>query len=245
MSLIYNIDFSLAAERLSPPAKRKSVYLAWLKALLAPLQWFRFFVFGSYANGINASYLSDTQYAYGDIVKYDGLVYMNIASGGSMGVDPPGETAWLLLLDTDIGLLERLKYNGQTIVLEGVLNRIITGNHNPSPAITIENVSNDKLITYFYNQIETSSFKDAPVFYKGLISIPPDPAYPDNAVFLYYETEYVEDFDFIVSVPPEYYRENPVNPEPPNFKNIALITTYVEKYKIVGTTYNIQEKIEI
>jgi hypothetical protein len=243
MSSIYNIDFSLAAERLSPPAKRKTVYLGWMKVLLAPLQWLRSFVFENYANGINASFSSSTNYVYGDIVKFNGLVYMNIAIDGSHGPDPTDKTVWLLLLDSDIGLRERLKYNGQTMVLQGVLNKMITGIPNPSPLITINNVSDDKLVTYFFNQIETGSFKDAPKFYNGPASLPPDPVFPENAIFISNEAEYNDSVDFIVEVPKEYYRKYPDHPLDINPDNIALITTYVEKYKIAGPTYSIIEQI--
>ncbi len=230
---IYNIDFGLAAERLSPPDKRKQAYLSWFRVLLFPLQWLRNFIFINYAEGNTSLYDHEETYVAGSIVKYNRLVYTNISTTPVTGIRPGEANAsqvWLLLLETDIGLRERLRYNGQTIVLQAILNKIITGDPEPSPRITIDNVSSDRLEVYFFNKSDTSNFNKTPRFY--LKESP-----PSYEVYLSMKEEYSLGIDFRVNVPTLYYRkEGEINQE-----NLVLLTAYIEKYKLVGTQYQIVE----
>jgi hypothetical protein len=50
--MIYDINFSDAASKLSPPNKREPKLLSWLKALLAPLQSLRDNIFDTYKSDL-------------------------------------------------------------------------------------------------------------------------------------------------------------------------------------------------
>ena len=44
----YNVDYTMAGERLSPPFIRQPKYLAWIKSILTPLQQLRDNIFNTY-----------------------------------------------------------------------------------------------------------------------------------------------------------------------------------------------------
>jgi hypothetical protein len=92
--MIYDIDFTLAVKRLLPPFLRQVKHIAWLTALVKPLQEKRDEIFGDY---------------YTEIIK-------------------------------------RMKFNGQTIVLEEVLNQFY--NLTADPLIYIETLVQDNFTSY-------------------------------------------------------------------------------------------------
>lgn len=156
-SEIFNIDYSIASERLLSPDKRTPKMLAWLSALALPLQQ-----------------------------KHDEIftVYMP-------------------------DVLQRTHWNGQTIVLEAVLDKLlgITGtyiesNNNPNNVFFI-GTKEDPDTSYITIPGEEED-------YIGLV----------NDLNIYDFTVYLPAVDF-------------------NDENIRRTTSIVKKYKLYGTTFNI------
>lgn len=123
---IYSDNESQVGSDLSIPQRRTTIWLNWLTAILKPQQWLNDLVFTKYYGGSSAAdWNGATTYAYGDNVKYvDYSVYECINTAGITSATPPSEdtTNWIKVLDTFVGVGERVKYTGQAIVLEYVLN---------------------------------------------------------------------------------------------------------------------------
>ena len=249
---IYNIDFGLASERLSPPYKRSPRLLRWLFVLLSPIQWLRNLVLGYYADGVIGNSIpffqtTDT-YEYGDmVIGPDDKIYLNIFTGTTtVGIIYNNTDYWIPVLDTYIGVRERLVYTSQTIVLEGILNkkfRVPPPSYatpepddyitppDPFPRIYIHNTDNDKDQVYFY-KIDEGYLG---VYFQNITEPSSQP------VYLYYEIEYVPPYDYIVMVPSilaNYY------PPPPNVSVsvdlLKLVEAETSKYNLIDKTFNVE-----
>lgn len=112
---------------LSIPQRRKPVWLNWLRSILTPQQWLNDLVFTKYYAGSNATvWVSGNPYVYGDDVIYlDNSVYECINPLGVTSTEVPNLDAdnWIKILDTFIGVGERVKYTGQKMFLEYLLNK--------------------------------------------------------------------------------------------------------------------------
>ena len=148
MPSIYDIDFNLQAENILPPDKRKTKLLAYLKAIVLPVQILRDRFYNWYANGLTPGVDADFwgpgmgvgpgEYVIGP----DNAVYECINPLGVSGLFvPPGLDTenYVKLQDVYIGLRERLKYNSRKIVLEYILNKWFRVDPLPSDQIYIEN----------------------------------------------------------------------------------------------------------
>src|ERR1035437_10379486 len=125
---IYAQDESLIAQSLLPPQKRLTNWIAWLTVQLTSNQWLRDLIFKDYYGGsISPLWATGNPYNYGDRARYtDNSIYevININGLAPFSGDPPlNPSDWIKVLDTWIGVAERVRYTGQLIVLEYLLNK--------------------------------------------------------------------------------------------------------------------------
>lgn len=127
---IYNLNYQQAANLLTPPDKRQPVWLAFLNALLFPLQWLHDLIFTDYANGSSAAlYSNSATYAIGNRVTYSDFgVYEYIYTGTPAAGQQPGTADsngvfyWYKALNSFIGVRQRMQLTGQQLSLEYALN---------------------------------------------------------------------------------------------------------------------------
>ena len=117
-----------ASEELLPSVLRKPKQIAWLRVLLTPLKYICDLLLKDYFNGVNFnSYNNATTYSKYDRITWtdNGVYELKVTS--SVGVLPTGSalsaTNWRKILNTYIGLNERVKYNSQIIILEYAINK--------------------------------------------------------------------------------------------------------------------------
>lgn len=124
---IYADNEAQIASDLLPPSRRLPNWLNWFTAILTPQQWLNDLVFTKYYGGSNAvMWVSGNTYAYGDNVLYlDNAVYECVNLNGVTSVTSPNNdtTNWIKILDTFVGVAERVRYTGQQIMLEYLLNK--------------------------------------------------------------------------------------------------------------------------
>lgn len=105
-----------------PPDKRNPVLLAFLNALLAPLQWVDQHRIVEYGEGSSAAqWKSTTTYAKYDQVIFQNVVYQSIIDNNT--ASPLDSTSWMQIQSIFIGLNERLQYNGGVLTLTYALNK--------------------------------------------------------------------------------------------------------------------------
>lgn len=118
---IYDINMAALGEQLLPPDKRGARMVAWIKALLSPLQYIHDLLFLSYKAGSTALQYAGGTYGKGDRVVYFQSVYESLIAANTALPTTPG--SWVKVQDNFIGVDERVKYNGQKIVLEYAINK--------------------------------------------------------------------------------------------------------------------------
>lgn len=136
--MIYIIQFSIFWEKMLPPIFRKAIQIAWGAVVLKPLQSLRDLVFENFANG---SYYSawdyGTPYVVGDRVYYTDLAVYECVEASLHNL-PTSTLYWKKILDSKIGVRERIKYNSQKILFEYHLNKSFDI-PNADPQIYIDN----------------------------------------------------------------------------------------------------------
>ena len=137
----YSFDTDYISEKLVPPVLRSAMRLAWVRVLLASIKAKYDSIFGitSYTKGYAvAVWNAGTNYAIGIRAKYGISVYEALTA--NVGLTPPENPSdWLLYLPNFVGTDERVKYNGQKMVLEYVLNRYLNTTATTIPTIYITN----------------------------------------------------------------------------------------------------------
>ena len=145
---IYNVDMSDVGVKLSPPNKRHPKMMSWIAVLLTPLQWIidivRDYKFGSIA----PVYDNAITYPKGNKVRYTNRIYE--AKESTTGNAPTNQTYWRLVIDDFRGTVQRVKFNGQLLVLEFILNQWFDTNfvqpnedEDPSEIYIVNNKTDD------------------------------------------------------------------------------------------------------
>jgi len=125
MPNLFDINFDQQAIDLLPPDKRDPQPVTLLQTLLKPLQWCRDLVLGNYKTGATASPYAPGSYNKYEQVLFQKSVYESLIDSNTD--DPTITTNWRLIQSNFIGVDERIKYNGQTIILEYALNKEFGG----------------------------------------------------------------------------------------------------------------------
>ena len=120
MPTIYDIDFNQQSIDQFPPDKRDPQPLALMQSLLYAAQWCRDLVIGSFKTGSTAPAYAPGSYNIYDKVKFEKSIYECMVQGTTN--DPTNTIDWRLIQPNFIGVDERIKYNGQKLVLEWALN---------------------------------------------------------------------------------------------------------------------------
>lgn len=119
---IYDVDYSEVFKQLLPPDKREPENLAWGESLVKPIQWNHDNFFTEFLGGSTAlDYDTGTSYAVFQEVRYNNQIYQCIKE--STGNAPTNTTYWVLVNKDFRGARQRVKYNGQKLVLEYILNK--------------------------------------------------------------------------------------------------------------------------
>ena len=124
----YDINFDLQAAELLSPDKRDNNYLWLVRSLLTSLKWCRDLLFSSYKIGSKAQPYATGHYKIYDQVIYNKAVYYSLID---FNIDLPTAPTWLKIQDNFLGIDERVKFNGQNIVLEYALNQQFGGTFRP------------------------------------------------------------------------------------------------------------------
>jgi hypothetical protein len=156
-------------------------------------------------------------------IDFDILINRNLPTWKSL----PKVRAWLRclikplvrlyydFLDYREAVLLEISYNGQTMVLERMLNINFP---NTNSSIFIENTSNSLPSSYLYYLHEDQ--EAPPIYYKS--------ENIDDEGYLYFESEYQQTYDFIVWVPSSLVF------------NQTEMRAKIDLYKIAGKRYIIQ-----
>jgi hypothetical protein len=122
--LIYDITYSKQVSDLSPPHKRKSKVLAFLNALVYPIQWLRDVFFLIYKMGsISPRYNSANTYSKKDRVIYtDKSVYEALSNVAAFVKPNSNPDIWLKISNNFIGADQRVKFRSSIMILQGDAN---------------------------------------------------------------------------------------------------------------------------
>lgn len=155
--LIYGFDTDWIVEKLLPPQLRTVMRMAWLRVLVSDIKSKYIDIYGvqSYYNGFSiAKWSSATAYVIGNRVRYGVSIYEALTD--NTGLSPDINTSdWLLIEKDFVGADERVKYNGQKMVLEYILNRYLNTTATTIPTIYILNNPVD--VNGFYMGIDGAS----------------------------------------------------------------------------------------
>ena len=139
MSDIFDISTDQQAVDLLPPDKRDGNTVALQRALLSAVQWCRDLVLGSYKTGSTAPvYAGGTYNKYDQVIFNKAVYYSLIPNNAALPTDP---TSWLLIQPNFIGADERVRYNGQKIVLEYALNHRFGGTFRPPGSSSLSDIN--------------------------------------------------------------------------------------------------------
>lgn len=138
MADIYDIDFTQQAPELLPPDKRDRGTIAVLLAVTSCIQWCRDLLFTSYKIGATAQ-----PYATGSYNKFQEVVYLKSVYYSLIDNNtdlPIVTTSWLKIQSNFLGVDQRIKFNGQRIVLEFALNQNFGGVFRPPGSSSLSDI---------------------------------------------------------------------------------------------------------
>ena len=105
-----------------PPDKRFTKTVAFVRALLSPIQWVRDLWFGEYRTGTTAFAWSNVAaYQKYNRVLYNKIVYESLINTNTS--NPTITTSWMIVQSNFIGLSERILFTGVTLTLTYALNK--------------------------------------------------------------------------------------------------------------------------
>ena len=232
---IFDITYSLQVSRLLPPNLRSIRLTAMVQSLLAPLQdlsnrsikygrigFIEVIIDDAYGIALQPSILQwdiSTAYSKGDIIYLPfGAVY--IANVANTGQQPDVSTSWDLYVNDIFGYQYLVNVCGQKASLEYILNLW---------CYNLYSGSSDPVIALLFNQIYiTTNSVDTQVFHIGetidnssLITV----NNPSEFIGTVGTANSIQ-YDFTVNLPT-------------GFTLLTQLTSIVDKYKLIGTTYNI------
>lgn len=119
---IYDLEFDQFVQDMLPPDKRGNNTIAIQQAMFAPIQQDHDSLFNSYRLGTGAgAYSALNTYNLDDQVIFRKAVYQSTIDDNN--TDPTNTDNWVLIQDNFIGIMERVSYNSQVIVLTYALNK--------------------------------------------------------------------------------------------------------------------------
>ncbi len=129
MADIFQIDYDQQAPELLPPDKRDAQTITLLQTVMKGIQWCRDRLFGGYKVGATDPNYAAGAYNQFQTVIYEKAVYYSLIDNNT---DLPSvTTSWLKVQDNFLGVDERVKFNGQHLVLEYAMNQRFGGTFRP------------------------------------------------------------------------------------------------------------------
>ncbi len=126
---IYDIDYTQQTPEILSPDKRDRNTRTLVASLLSAVQWCRDLMFTSYKKGsVAPHYASGIYNRYAQVI-FEKAVYYSLIDGNT--ALPTDTTKWLKIQENFIGVDERIKFNGQNLVLEYALNKRFGGTFRP------------------------------------------------------------------------------------------------------------------
>lgn len=138
MADLFDIDMNQQAVDILPPDKRAPGILSLQRALLSACQWSRDLILGSYKKGSPAPpYAGGTYNKYDQVVFNKAVYYSLVANNSAL---PTDTLSWLKIQENFIGADERVRYNGQKVVLEYALNHRFGGTFRPPGSSSLSDI---------------------------------------------------------------------------------------------------------
>lgn len=131
MASFYDITFANRIVELIPPDKRLQKFVLWLQAMVQQLQYLHKDVFVDFKVGSNYPIWGIGFYSKKDRVIYGQSVYESLVDSNS--AVPTDTTKWRLYQLYFLGVDDRVKYNGQFLVLDYAINDRFNTNFRQPP----------------------------------------------------------------------------------------------------------------
>lgn len=219
---LYDVNYTSVGQQILPPDKRGTAMSRWVAAVLRPLQWLVDIKLNMWRDGSTAPpYLNSTTYAKGDLVVYRYSVYESQVNG-NLGNDPLNTTYWVKAQDNFVGTLERLKYNGNVLVLTYALNKYFgTVFRQPNNVSDIYISANAKPVAVFL--VGDTEAQSSKVYYNT------------SSEFVINAYNFASYTNMTIWVPVAVY--NALDTDPINRERI--VRNFADRYVVAGITYNI------
>jgi hypothetical protein len=128
---IYDISYTNRVVELLPPDKRYSRTVAWFKAIVNQLQYLHTDVLVDFRTGSDYPIYAPGSYNKFDRVIYGQSVYESLYDTNT--AVPTDTSKWRLYQLHFLGVEDRLKYNGQVLVLDYAINDRFNTNFRQPP----------------------------------------------------------------------------------------------------------------
>jgi len=207
-----------------PSKKRKTIFVAFAKVLLKPLQILYNTIFGTFKNGNTAADWSNaTAYVVGQQVKY--VDKANYQCWVAHTNKIPTDTAyWFKIQDKFVGIEPRMKYNAQHLLFEWLLNEWFGTTFVNTPGASDIYITNNTVIdTAFWVGITES--ESSVVSYNNV----------DISGWIQAENLNNTVYYFTINVPTSVWTA--LDTDPTNRDKI--ISTFADNYVYAGINYDI------
>lgn len=131
---IYDISYTNRVVELLPPDKRYSKTVAWFKAIVNQFQYLHTDIFVDFRTGSDYPTYSPGSYNKFDRVIYGQSVYESLYDANT--AVPTDTSKWRLYQLHFLGVEDRLKYNGQVLVLNYAINDRFGTNYRQPPLVS-------------------------------------------------------------------------------------------------------------
>lgn len=218
---IYDVNYNQTGPQMLPPDKRFTRQVAWIKALLSPIQWVRDLWLGSYRTGSTAlTWVGSTTYNKYDRALYKQKVYESLIDSNMD--NPTVQTSWMVVQQNFIGVFERVLYNGNKLIFEYAINKYFGTVFRQPP-----NTSD------IYGVVHAKSFS---VFVVGGTEANSSIVYSNrSSEFVINAYDFNSFFNLTIMVPAAAF--SALDPSAANAEKI--IRNFANQYIIAGIIYNV------
>jgi hypothetical protein len=141
---IYDINLADKVLEWLAPNKRYEHNVEWLRANIKTLQRLQHKYLTDYRIGSSyPEYISGATYNTGDVVKIKQVLYESTIDNNTVA---PPNTTWVMYLPSFIGVDERVRFNGQKLVLEYALNEYFFSTFRQPPLTSDIYITNNAYV---------------------------------------------------------------------------------------------------
>lgn len=219
---IYDLEFDQFVEDMLPPDKRGNNNIAILQAMFAPVQEDHDALFNSYRLGTGAgAYSALNTYNLDDQVVFRKSVYQSTIDDNQ--TDPTNTDNWVLIQENFIGIIERISYTAQVIVLTFALNKWFGTIFVQPPGVSD--------IFLINGEIQNTGFRVGLTEFGGCSSVGLDTSSDPIGGLL----PFSKLVGFSIHIPIEVY--NALDPDPAN--RDSIVRSFADLYVLSGIKYEI------